>query len=133
MPIRSALARGRLCDFFLIVDRVLNTYNPGSAYVELENWSGTACIDCGSIVGEDNRYHCERCGESVCTDCVVNCERCEECFCGQCIALCADCEQPCCGSCLEKCPDCGKDVSPRAESCPGCGSRGRDTRKRSKA
>ena len=38
--IRSALAEGRLYDFFVIVDRLLHTYARGQAFVELSQWSG---------------------------------------------------------------------------------------------
>ncbi len=38
--IRSALQQGRLCDFFLLVTQILQTYNAGSAYVRLEQWTG---------------------------------------------------------------------------------------------
>lgn len=34
--IRSALQQGRLCDFFLLVNQILQTYNASSAYVRLE-------------------------------------------------------------------------------------------------
>ena len=33
-------ADGRLFDFFVIVRQVLNTYNPHSAYISLEDWDG---------------------------------------------------------------------------------------------
>src|SRR5262249_5986414 len=36
--IARALAEGRLGDFFTIVDRLLHTYAPGRAYVELDSW-----------------------------------------------------------------------------------------------
>ncbi len=48
--IHAALAAGRLYDFFTIVDRLLNTYASGRAYVDLDNWFGTPCHDCGGNV-----------------------------------------------------------------------------------
>ena len=45
--IESALNTGRLCDFFLIVSRLLGTYARGSAFVELDDWEGIRCQDCG--------------------------------------------------------------------------------------
>lgn len=48
VSIRSALAQGRLLDFFLIVANLLRTYNSGSPYVALNDWEGVLCDDCGS-------------------------------------------------------------------------------------
>ena len=46
--IRAALASGRLLDFFTVVARTLASYNPGSAYVSLDQWEGVSCANCGS-------------------------------------------------------------------------------------
>jgi hypothetical protein len=40
VPIRQALRQGRLLDFFIMVRQILRTYNPGSAYVSLDEWHG---------------------------------------------------------------------------------------------
>ena len=40
VAISSALEQGRLCDFFTMVRSILNTYNPDSPYVSLDDWSG---------------------------------------------------------------------------------------------
>jgi len=48
--IRAALEEGRLSDFFLLVWRLLDTYAPGRAYVELCDWQGSPCHECGTSV-----------------------------------------------------------------------------------
>jgi proteasome lid subunit RPN8/RPN11 len=109
-PIRRALEDGRLCDFFQIVDRVLHTYNPGSAYVELADWDGESCAACDDCVRPDGRTTCRASGMVVCLDCAVTCadcghdfapdptdrcERCDESFCNECLSegLCHACEE----------------------------------------
>ena len=62
--IASALAEGRLFDFFTIVNQLLHTYAEGRAYVELESWYGVACQDCGGTVDEEERYCCSRCDQT---------------------------------------------------------------------
>jgi hypothetical protein len=61
--IRRALAEGRLLDFFTLVRQVLETYNPGSAYVELSRWNGVTCKDCGYIMPGDGYGTCDLCYE----------------------------------------------------------------------
>jgi len=121
--ITSSLLSGRICDFFLIVQRVLNTYNPDSPYVKLEDWEGEGCSDCGYTIGEDSRYWCEECEQnfcaecisgclccdtSICCDCLTSCPVCEESVCKECLTSCSECGEPCCVSCLEDelCPSC---------------------------
>ena len=58
LPIRRALADGRLFDFFQIVQQILLTYNAGSAYIPLDDWNGVACVACGDSVSEDERTRC---------------------------------------------------------------------------
>jgi len=43
--IESALANGRICDFFQLVTAVLTNYNPNSPYVALGDWEGRPCYD----------------------------------------------------------------------------------------
>ena len=74
--IRAALAEGRLYDFFLLVSQLLHTYGRGSAYVELDDWDGVPCDDCGGSVDEDDRYYCQRCGATLCGSCSVTCQGC---------------------------------------------------------
>jgi hypothetical protein len=59
--IQAALAQGRLYDLFLLVSQVLHTYARGSAYVELSDWRGISCTDCGTTMSPDDSYGCQRC------------------------------------------------------------------------
>jgi hypothetical protein len=123
--VRCALREGRLFDFFVLVRQILHTYNPGSAYVSLERWTGIECRDCGSLVGEDDRSFCEpcevdiccncssgcaACGRSCCSECVETCSGCGDYFCSRCLELCTGCREPFCQECLtdEKCSSCRK-------------------------
>ena len=96
-----ALAAGRLYDFFTIVDRLLNTYAPGRAYVELDQWHGAPCNDCSGNVSEDDRYACGRCEETLCPDCAMLCGQCDQVYCSGCSATCQLCDKSTCSSCLD--------------------------------
>lgn len=104
--IRSALAQGRLLDFFLVVSQTLSTYARGSAYVELDRWHGQSCSDCGGTVYEEERYYCHRCDAVLCGSCEISCQGCGDGFCSDCISVCHECRNNYCSSCLESCPDC---------------------------
>lgn len=41
VPMQTALVNGRICDFFMLVRSVLETYNPSSPYVSLDEWDGS--------------------------------------------------------------------------------------------
>jgi len=56
--LKSAMTEGRLADSFQVVASVLHTYNPGSAYVDLESWNGEECGDCGCTVSHDDSRWC---------------------------------------------------------------------------
>ena len=121
--IRAALDSGRLYDFFMIVGRLLNTYAPGQAYVDLENWGGTPCEDCGSTVNEEERSTCEKCGATLCGDCGAICSQCDYVFCGGCISRCTACKQSICRACLDECQKCGRRVCTDCLEecrCPNC-------------
>jgi hypothetical protein len=108
--IRAALAEGRLLDFFLLVSQVLHTYGRGSAYVELDNWDGVPCADCGNTVSQDDCYNCQRCGATLCDGCSVSCHACGDSYCSECVSRCAACGYDHCSSCLATCPVCRKRV-----------------------
>ena len=80
LPIKRALEEGRLGDFFQIVSRILETYNPGSAYVDLESWDGTSCVACGYSMSRDEGTRCSISGDDVCDECSVFCPDCENDF-----------------------------------------------------
>lgn len=100
-PIKAALASGRLVDAFLLIQSVLQTYNPNSAYVKLEQWNGTPCSDCSRSVDPEDSYSCNRCGNTLCDHCFSSCSSCSSSFCPGCVRGCASCHSDCCESCLE--------------------------------
>jgi hypothetical protein len=102
VPIRRALEDGRLGDFFRIISQVLHTYNPGSAYVELDEWEGDSCAACGTSVAEDELVRCWASSESVCCECAVNCPECGHDFAPDRTEVCEGCEDPYCTNCLDE-------------------------------
>jgi hypothetical protein len=124
LPIQRALAEGRLCDFFEIVTRVLETYNAESAYLHMEDWYGVSCSRCGDSTSADDAYSCSRCGTSLCFDCYERCSRCDDAYCSDCVMPCAGCEDVYCRACLESCPDCQGDLCDKCrdddERCTSC-------------
>jgi hypothetical protein len=111
-PIARALAEGRLGDFFMLVDRLLHTYAPGRAYVELDSWTGVACCDCGGLTDEEDHFHCSSCEEVLCSDCGSICSVCEQLICDGCATSCQSCDRVTCAGCLQTCRDCSQRVCP---------------------
>jgi len=129
--ISMSLRAGRLCDAFLAINAVLNTYNPHSPYVALDNWSGIACSDCGAIIDEDEAYYCEGCEQDFCGDCINSCGCCEASRCRGCLEEDRESEVLCCSGCQEHCGECRRMVDTDSfdqESglCPGCLERRRE-------
>jgi hypothetical protein len=112
--IRAALEQGRICDFFTIIRGILNTYSPDSPYVQLSDWEGVPCYDCGCITDEDNSYYCGFCDNSFCEQCSTYCPHCEETLCLGCAGKCELCEDQICPNCVGKCSECG------ASCCQSC-------------
>ena len=108
--IRKALVTGRLCDFFLLIRSILTVYNPASPYVELDQWSGLACHDCGDVVDGDDLRWCPSCERDFCDDCVGYCQTCDETTCLACLETCPACNEPNCPACRSLCPDCGESI-----------------------
>lgn len=118
-----ALRCGRICDFFLMIRSILNTYNPHSPYVSLDQWYGEPCDDCGRSINADDRNHCEACERSVCDDCISCCRHCDTSICYGCATMCRSCEKSSCAECLAPCLDCGDLICPNCiedELCPTC-------------
>ena len=121
--IRRALEQGRLCDFFQIVAQILQTYNPGSAFVSLDDWSGVPCADCDQSVNEDERCSCESCGATLCGSCGRSCGGCSYDQCSECATSCSGCSEDSCRLCLKPCTDCQEQfcrsclVDGRCEGC----------------
>lgn len=100
-PIKVALESGRLADVFLLIQSTLQTYNPQSAYVKLDQWHGVPCSDCSRPVDSDESYSCNRCGNTLCEQCFSSCSSCSSSFCPECIRGCASCKVDCCEACLD--------------------------------
>jgi hypothetical protein len=89
--IGTALANGRICDFFQLVIAVLTTYNSSSPYVSLDNWEGRPCYDCGDTMGPDETYWCSSCQNDFCDACTSYCRQCDETTCRGCLEECSIC------------------------------------------
>lgn len=107
-PIAAALAEGRLLEFFNLVSQILHNYGRGSAYVELDDWEGESCSDCGRTVRSADCSCCQRCGVTLCESCDVYCEHCHESYCSGCMGTCAGCQHDACRHCLAECPKCNR-------------------------
>lgn len=118
-----ALQAGRVFDLFQIVESILKTYNPASAYVKLEDWDGERCADCDYPLHEDNSFWCESCQCSYCDDCTSCCAVCDECFCNGCLTQCPHCDRGTCSSCMTTCGQCENPVCNDCledSICPSC-------------
>jgi hypothetical protein len=104
--IRAALAQGRLYDFFLLVGQVLETYSPGNAYVELDQWHGQSCSDCGTNVSDHAMCGCDACEAILCGDCQLSCSQCNDELCTSCMSSCVCCQSDCCRACWAACAKC---------------------------
>ncbi len=122
-PVRRALESGRVCDAFLLVRSVLNTYNPHSAYVELDSWDGIACYDCGSVQDPEDLHYCEHCGHDYCLDCTASCEACKDSACRGCLEACEVCGRALCPSCIQSCPQCKASLCSRCHEQRACACR----------
>ena len=124
IPIRKAIQQGRLCDFFTIIVQILQTYNPDSPYVSLEDWSGISCYDCGYTVAGDECYYCEDCDRDYCSQCSTYCQICDTTVCLGCSFECPNCNQPVCKHCLAICSGCDetfcKDCIDEENLCNNC-------------
>ena len=107
VAIRIALEQGRLCDFFTMIVNILQTYNPSSPHVSLDDWSGIGCYDCGCTVDRENSYYCYSCQNDFCECCTSYCHSCDETICLGCGSECPNCGELVCHNCLIKCSQCG--------------------------
>ena len=112
--IRNALRDGRLYDFFVLVRQILHSYNSSSAYVQLSDWSGISCPECGSTTAEDESNLCEDCSTTTCIECSTRCNDCDYRHCSDCIRTCTGCDEDTCSSCRSVCSECGDAF------CKGC-------------
>lgn len=112
VPLQAALAEYRLCDLFMLVRSVLETYNADSAYVPLDNWDGGACSECG--YSDESPSSCSKCEYDFCDDCMSYCRSCDASLCGGCLTGCPGCDTRLCEECLTSCSKCDTDY------CSGC-------------
>jgi hypothetical protein len=110
LPIKAAVEGGRLSDVFILIRNVLQTYNPDSPYISLDNWHGRSCHDCGYVVAEDDVFWCSSCEYDFCDECASFCSGCSETTCGGCLKECPVCEDRYCAGCIKTCPDCGETI-----------------------
>lgn len=122
-PLGHALRDGRLADCFMLVRNVLNTYNPDSPYVSIDDWEAESCPECGDSMYEDNRCWCESCDRDYCDQCVGSCHHCGATTCFGCLRTCDHCEETFCPDCMSSCGSCGEACCPAClddDLCPHC-------------
>jgi len=124
VAIRSAIEQGRFCDFFTMAVNILQTYNPDSPYISLDDWEGVSCYDCGCTVSDDGCYYCEYCERDYCPECSTCCQKCDTTICLGCAYECPSCNEPVCQGCTAKCKDCEetfcKDCLTEEGLCQNC-------------
>jgi hypothetical protein len=124
VSVRKALAEGRLFDFFTMVDRLLHTYAAGRAHIELDQWQGTGCHDCGCLVDEDDYCVCTRCDQNLCPECSSTCTHCDQSVCAGCSICCDHCNEVVCLRCHKTCAECREQMCPECLNdqnlCPKC-------------
>lgn len=121
--IAAALEEGRIGDFFILIRQILETYNPYSAYIKLEDWHGFTCEGCLVAVHDEDMDYCYSCNDSLCMDCLLYCEDCAERFCFNCTSNCAHCDDRYCESCLQPCVGCDERFCSQCledDLCPSC-------------
>jgi len=70
-------------DFLALKDLITNllqTYNPSSPYITLDDWEngcGDCCADCGERYPEDDLVYIESRSESLCPECRTYCDYCD--------------------------------------------------------
>lgn len=122
--INLALQQGRLLDFFQLVEQVLGTYNPSSAYVSIRDWDGATCGHCGQSTDPEDCRECSSCDAFICDECVYRCSDCEDPFCGNCDEPCSGCLESICKFCIRSCSECDErhcfDCLSENERCTSC-------------
>ena len=124
-PISQALRQGRISDAFLLVRSVLQTYNPQSPYVSLEDWHGISCPECGESAGSNGMISCDVCGHELCEHCMGTCALCDKSVCDGCRERDSVSRLSCCPTCRSECKRCGRIVDNNSfieafGLCPGC-------------
>lgn len=116
----QAVADGRLVDAFQLIHSVLTNYNPGSAYVALNEWDGSHCAQCGRRIRSSDASTCEGCESELCDECGERCEGCDQLRCGDCLESCEVCRDRHCRGSLDTTPKGRAVCSGCRETCPRC-------------
>ena len=140
----NSIRDGRFSDAFQLCVNILNTYNPSSPYIKLEEWDGgddtVSCQNCDEECNEEEIYHCYMCDKYVCDSCYsgrcshhnchtsmcVSCEekcyRCETGFCSEHDDLikCNKCEESFCKDCISSCNICDEWYCHRCQALGEC-------------
>jgi len=129
---QEALIHGRLEDYFRIIEAILRTYNPRSAYEGLEEWYNPdhdgqfKCYNCLEWCDDEDGYLCDSCNTQYCNNCVEEGEHCINChiwFCSECSTSCKDCGGTLCEECINLCSTCSRQYCQDClESCNVCGN-----------
>jgi hypothetical protein len=124
-PIAAALGQGRVLDAFCLVRSVLQTYNPASPYVALDEWDGVTCGDCGYTSSRENSSWCEHCDRECCDECMSACDACDGSCCRGCLERDEQSDTDLCPACRTECSECGRvvasdDVERATGLCPQC-------------
>lgn len=125
-PVGAAVLDGRLADAMALVAGVLRTYNAGSPFVQLEEWEGAPCDDCGAICSPEQTAACDACGRVVCTVCLRACRACGSVHCAECLITSDVSATLVCESCLRTCRVCHANAAPgelEDGRCPACRTR----------
>ena len=125
--IQAALEQGRVCDFFLLVAAVLDTYAAGNAFVEMDDWRGETCADCGGHISSEDACRCAACQTTLCADCRLFCSQCDDEICSSCVWACASCQANCCRYCRSNCAACQRPCCSKClvdSLCNSCRARG---------
>ena len=120
VPIQTALRQGRINDAFRLVERILQTYNPSSAFRRLGEWMHVMCENCGDEVSPESSILCSACEQTFCSHCDAICQGCHESFCQSCVETTSDGEHHVCSECAGHCGQCGAaDLSSTLEDQDG--------------
>ena len=118
--IRQALQAGRMLDFFVLVLQVLRNYGVGQAYVEIDDWDGVRCPDCGALTNDDTHVACYSCDHYSCNECMSFCDSCDCPFCTEHIGSCDQCDDNVCRDCLKRCKKCEANLCASCFTDPLC-------------
>lgn len=122
-PIRDAKMAGRIADLFHLIVAALETYDPTTAYVKIDDWHKVFCNQCHQELPEGLRMFCEGCDEWCCQRCRLECPDCGKHVCQDCQSICPLCGKILCHTCITTCATCGASACQsclQGGLCPGC-------------